>query len=153
MARDGLIFKATGKLNACHVPAKGLALQGLWASLLVLPRTRLRDAATGAEQYGNLYSNLLDYVVFATLVFYVLTIVGIFVLRRRRPEAERPYRAFGYPLLPALYIAGAGVVMLVLLLYRTQTTWPGLVIVLAGVPAYFLWLGSGNREEARKAEG
>jgi len=147
MARDRLFFRATGKLNACHVPATGLVLQCVWASLLVLPRTRLRDASgaplldasTHAEQYGNLYSNLLDYVVFATLVFYVLTIIGIFVLRRTRPDVERPYRAFGYPVLPALYIIGASVVMIVLLAYRTQTTWPGLLIVLAGVPVYFLW--------------
>ena len=147
MARDRLFFKATGRLNPCHVPAAGLVLQCVWASLLVLPRTRLRDAAgaplldasTHAEQYGNLYSNLLDYVVFATLVFYVLTIIGIFVLRRTRPDVERPYRAFGYPVLPAIYIIGASVVMIVLLAYRTQTTWPGLLIVLAGVPVYFLW--------------
>jgi APA family basic amino acid/polyamine antiporter len=147
MARDRLFFKATGKLNTCHVPAAGLVLQCVWASLLVLPRTRLRDAAgaplldasTHAEQYGNLYSNLLDYVVFATLVFYVLTIIGIFVLRRTRPDVERPYRAFGYPVLPAIYIIGASVIMIVLLAYRTQTTWPGLLIVLAGVPVYFLW--------------
>ena len=92
-----------------------------------------------AEQYGNLYSNLLDYVVFAVLIFYVLTIIGIFVLRRTRPDADRPYRAFGYPVLPAIYIVGASVIMLVLLLYKTETTWPGLLIVLAGVPVYFLW--------------
>ena len=92
-----------------------------------------------AEQYGNLYSNLLDYVVFAVLIFYVLTILGIFVLRRTRPDADRPYRAFGYPVLPAIYIVGASVIMLVLLLYKTETTWPGLLIVLAGVPVYFLW--------------
>jgi basic amino acid/polyamine antiporter, APA family len=147
MARDGLFFRATGRLNACHVPAGGLVLQCMWASLLVLPRTRLRDAAGGplldpvtqAERYGNLYSNLLDYVVFATLVFYVLTILGIFVLRRRQPAAERPYRAFGYPFVPAFYVLIASVILAVLLLYRTQTTWPGLLIVLAGVPVYFLW--------------
>ncbi|HYA78926.1 MAG TPA: amino acid permease, partial [Candidatus Nitrosopolaris sp.] len=147
MARDGLFFKATARLNACHVPAAGLLLQCVWASLLVLPRTRLHDAGgaplldpeTHAQQYGNLYSNLLDYVVFATLLFYVLTILGIFVLRRKRPEAERPYRAFGYPVLPALYLMGATCIMVMLLFYRTQTTWPGLLLVLAGVPAYFLW--------------
>jgi APA family basic amino acid/polyamine antiporter len=147
MARDGLFFKATGKLNDRSVPGVGLALQCLWTCLLVLPRTRLRDAAgaprldplTGYEQYGNLYSNLLDYVVFAVLIFYVLTILGLFILRRKRPDAERPYRAFGYPVVPALYILVASAIMLVLLLYKTQTTWPGLLIVLAGVPIYFLW--------------
>ena len=147
MARDGLFFKATAKLNDRSVPAVGLALQCLWTCLLVLPRTRLHDAAgapkldplTGYEQYGNLYSNLLDYVVFAVLIFYVLTIFGLFILRRKRPDAERPYRAFGYPVVPALYILVASAIMLVLLLYKTQTTWPGLLIVLAGVPVYFLW--------------
>jgi APA family basic amino acid/polyamine antiporter len=155
MARDGLFFKATGKLNSRSVPAVGLILQCVWTCLLVLPRTRLRDEAgapaldslTGHERYGNLYSNLLDYVVFAVLIFYVLTIVGLFVLRRKRPDAERPYRAFGYPLIPALYIVVASTILLVLLLYRTETTWPGLLIVLAGVPAYFLW----NRRAAAPA--
>jgi basic amino acid/polyamine antiporter, APA family len=147
MASDGLFFRATGKLNDRHVPGFGLALQCVWTCLLVLPRTRLRDAAgaplldhlTGREQYGNLYSNLLDYVVFAVLIFYVLTIVGLFILRRKRPDAERPYRAFGYPLIPALYIVVASAIMLVLLFYKTQTTWPGLLIVLTGIPIYFLW--------------
>lgn len=147
MARDGLFFKATGHLNAKHVPAVALVLQGIWTALLVLPRTRLRDPVTnapmldasGAEQYGNLYGALLDYVVFAVLIFYVLTIAGVFVLRRTQPNAERPYRAFGYPVLPVFYIIGATVILLVLAVYRTQTSWPGLLIVLAGVPVYFLW--------------
>ena len=144
MAQDGLFFRATGRLNSAHVPAVGLILQCLWASLLVLPRTRQHDPATGVEQYGNLYGNLLDYVIFAVLIFYVLTILGLFVLRRKRPDAERPYRAFGYPLLPALYILGATAIMLVLLAYKTQTTWPGLLIVLTGVPVYFLWARRGS---------
>src|SRR6185295_11311312 len=104
---------------------------------LVLPRTRLHDASgnpvldsAGNATYGNLYSNLLDYVVFSVLIFYVLTIAGIFILRRTQPNAERPYRAFGYPVVPILYIVAATVIMLVLILYKTQTTWPGLVIVL-----------------------
>jgi basic amino acid/polyamine antiporter, APA family len=147
MAHDGLFFRATGRLNTRHVPAMALVLQGVWTALLVLPRIRLRDPVTdaplldasGMEQYGNLYSKLLDYVVFAVLIFYVLTITGLFVLRHRRPDAERPYRAFGYPLLPALYLAGATIILIVLGLYRTQTSWPGLLIVLAGVPVYFLW--------------
>ena len=146
MARDGLFFEATGRLNAKRVPAVGLWLQGLWACLLVLPRTRLRDAqgavlldAAGNPRYGNLYSNLLDYVVFAVLIFYVLTIAGLFVLRRKRPEVERPYRAFGYPWVPGLYILAATTILVVLLLYKTSTTWPGLVLVLTGIPAYMLW--------------
>src|SRR2546427_778970 len=148
MARDGLFFSATGKLNKLGVPAMGLVLQCVWTCLLVLPLTRSPDPVTGApkldpatgvEQYGNLYSDLLEYVVFAVLIFYVLTIIGLFVLRRKRPEAERPYRAFGYPIVPALYILAASVIMVVLLLYKTATTWPGLLIVLTGVPVYFLW--------------
>ena len=147
MAQDGLFFRSTGRLNARHVPAMALVLQGVWTALLVLPRTRLRDPITsapvrdsaGVEQYGNLYGMLLDYVVFAVLIFYVLTIAGVFVLRRTQPQAERPYRAFGYPLLPAFYIVAATVILLVLAVYRTQTSWPGLLLVLAGVPIYFLW--------------
>src|SRR5205823_977949 len=145
MAQDGLFFKATARLNSKHVPAVALLMQGIWTAVLVLPRTRNVDATTGAITYGNLYSNLLDYIIFAALIFYVLTIAGIFVLRRTRPEAERPYRAFGYPILPALYMVGATIIMIVLLAYRAQTTWPGLVIVLTGVPIYFLWKFLGKK--------
>jgi APA family basic amino acid/polyamine antiporter len=152
MAKDGLFFRATGRLNRNHVPAVGLVLQCVWASLLVLPRTRLRDAggrlvidAAGAPQYGNVYSNLLDYVVFAVLLFYILTIAAVFVLRRTRPDVPRPYRAFGYPLVPALYIAAAAVISVVLIVYKTQTTWPGLAIVLTGIPVYFAWRAFGRR--------
>ena len=115
--------------------AWGLGLQGVWASALVLPRTF--DPVTNT--YGNLYSNLLDYVISAALIFYILTIYGVFRLRRLRPEAERPYRALGFPIVPALYIAGAATILLVLFVYRTATTWPGLVIVMLGLPVYFLW--------------
>lgn len=139
MARDGLFFRFTGTLNRFHVPAGGLILQCIWACLLVLPRTRVHGAVPGTETYGNLYGNLLDYVVCASLVFYVLTILAIFVLRRKRPAAERPYRAIGYPLVPAVYVIVATTIMVVLAVYKMQTTWPGLVIVLAGVPVYFLW--------------
>jgi APA family basic amino acid/polyamine antiporter len=142
MARDGLFFRRTGVLNTRHVPAFGLILQCLWASLLVLARTRTVDAA-GQATYGNLYGTLLDYVVFAVLIFYILTIAGIFVLRRKQPDAERPYRAFGYPLVPALYIVVATVISLVLLVYRTQTSLPGLLIVLTGIPVFFLWRRAG----------
>ena len=155
MARDGLFFRSTGRLNANRVPAVGLVLQCVWASLLVLPRTRLRDAAgglvrdaAGAPQYGNVYSNLLDYVVFSVLLFYILTIAGVFVLRRKRPDAERPYRAFGYPVVPALYIVVAALISVVLIVYKTQTTWPGLAIVLTGIPVYFGWRAVGRGRSA-----
>ena len=139
MARDGLFFRRVGDLNKNHVPAWGLIIQGIWAGVLVLPRTVKTDAAGTVTGYGNLYGNLLDYVISAALIFYILTIIGIFVLRRKRPDAERPYKAFGYPIVPALYVVGATVILLVLFIYQTATTWPGLVIVLAGVPVYFLW--------------
>jgi basic amino acid/polyamine antiporter, APA family len=145
MAQDGLFFKGTAQLNSKHVPATALVLQGIWTAVLVLPRTRNVDAANGTVTYGNLYSNLLDYIIFAALIFYVLTIAAVFVLRRTRPDAERPYRALGYPILPALYMLGATVIMIVLLAYRAQTTWPGLVIVLTGLPVYFLWKFFGKR--------
>jgi APA family basic amino acid/polyamine antiporter len=97
------------------------------------------DSATGQTTYGNLYGNLLTYVISAALLFYILTIAGIFRLRQTRPDAERPYRAFGYPIIPALYILGAAVVLGVLFIYQTATTWPGLIIVATGIPVYFIW--------------
>jgi basic amino acid/polyamine antiporter, APA family len=138
MARDKLFFRSTGTLNKKGVPASALIFQGIWIIVLILLRTRHVDAA-GAVTYGNLYSDLLDYVVFAVLIFYALTIAGIFVLRVRRPDMKRPYRAFAYPFVPLLYIVAALAIMFALLLYKTQTTWPGLVIVLLGVPVYWLW--------------
>jgi basic amino acid/polyamine antiporter, APA family len=140
MARDGLFFKSSGQLNDHRVPAWGLIIQGIWSVLLVLPRTVTGvDSATGQTTYGNLYGNLLTYVISAALLFYILTIAGIFRLRQTRPDAERPYRAFGYPIIPALYILGAAVVLGVLFIYQTATTWPGLIIVATGIPVYFIW--------------
>jgi len=133
MAEDNLFFKAAKKLNSARVPGIALILQAAWTTLLVLARTY--DAATG--KFGSLYGNLLDYVVSAALIFYILTSAAVFVLRQRRPNDERPYRAFGYPFVPALYIAGASVILILLFAYRTSTTVPGLVIVLIGVPVYF----------------
>jgi len=138
MAKDGLFFRATGKLNSKAVPGTALIYQGIWIAVLILLRTRKVDAA-GVVTYGNLYSNLLDYVVFAALIFYVLTIVGVFVLRKKRPDAERPYRAFGYPVVPLLYIVTALTILFVLLFYRTETAGWSLVIVLLGLPVYWLW--------------
>jgi len=142
MAHDKLFFRSTGKLNKNGVPGTALLLQGAWVVVLILLRTRRPDGS-----YGNLYNDLLDYVVFAVLLFYVLTIIGIFVLRSKRPGAERPYRAFGYPFVPALYVVVASAIMLVLLLYRTQTSGKGLAIVLIGLPVYWLW----SRYSARAA--
>jgi basic amino acid/polyamine antiporter, APA family len=134
MSRDGLFFRSVGQLNKARVPAVSLLIQGLWAAFLVLPRTY--DPAT--KTYGNLYSNLLEYIISAALIFYILTIAGVFRLRIKKPDAERPYRAFGYPWLPFLYIVGAAAILVMLFSYRPATTWPGLVIVLIGVPVYLL---------------
>src|SRR5436190_5432036 len=149
MAKDGLFFRSTGTLNSRGVPGTALVYQGIWIAVLILLRTRHVDAA-GMVTYGNLYSDLLAYVVFSVLIFYVLTIAGIFVLRAKRPDAERPYRAFGYPIVPLLYIVSALAFMFVLLLYRTQTAWPGLVIVLLGVPVYLLWSGRATQAARRE---
>ena len=125
MSRDGLFFKSIGKLNPkTKVPVVSLWVQAVWTCLLCLSGT---------------YGQLLDYVIFAVLVFYILTIVGLFVLRRTRPDAERPYKAIGYPVLPAMYIVMAAWISVVLLRYKPQYTWPGLILVLLGVPVYFLW--------------
>jgi basic amino acid/polyamine antiporter, APA family len=140
MGRDGLFFRKSGTLNAARVPGAGLLMQGVWAAFLVLPRTY--NPATNS--YGNLYSNLLEYVISAALIFYILTIAGIFRLRKTRPDVPRPYKAIGYPVVPALYIAGAATILVVLFFYRTATTWPGLVIIVLGVPA-FMWWNRGNR--------
>jgi len=142
MARDGLFFESAGKLNKFHVPAWGLWIQGAWSAFYILPRT-VKTTADGKVSYGNLYGDLLTYVISAALIFYILTIAGIYVLRAKRPDAERPYRAFGYPVVPALYIIGAAVILFVLFTYQTATTWPGLIIVLTGVPVYFLWRRKG----------
>ena len=125
MALDGLFFRKAGTLDARnHAPVFALAIQGVWAMLLTLSGT---------------YNDLLDYVIFAVLVFYILTIAGVFVLRRTRPGLDRPYKAFGYPVLPALYILAAATIEVLLLAYKPNYTWPGLIIVLLGVPVYFIW--------------
>jgi APA family basic amino acid/polyamine antiporter len=125
MALDRLFFRRVGTLDPKHhTPVVSLAVQCVWACVLTL---------TGR------YGDLLDYVIFAVLLFYILTIAGVFVLRRTRPAAERPYRAIGYPVLPALYIGLAGLIEILLLLYKPNYTWPGLIIVLLGLPVYWLW--------------
>jgi len=135
MARDGVFVQRAGTLNTHKVPAWGLLLQGIWTALLILPRTY----NTTSQTYGNLYGDLLTYVISAALIFYILTIAGLFRLRLTMPDLERPYRAFGYPVVPALYIVGAATVLLVLFRYQTASTWPGLVIILVGVPFYLFW--------------
>jgi APA family basic amino acid/polyamine antiporter len=124
MAKDKLFFDGVGHLNRGGVPAMGLILQGLWAMLLV---------------FSGSYDQLLDFVMFTVLIFYVLTVGGLFILRWRQPNLERPYKAFGYPLLPALYVLACAAICLVLLIVKPENTWPGLIITLAGIPVYFFW--------------
>lgn len=124
MARDGVFFKGAGVLSEKAVPATALIVQGIWASLLCLSGT---------------YSDLLDYVVFAVLIFYILTVIGIFILRKKQPNAERPYKAFGFPVIPALYVLCASAISVDLLIFKPTYTWPGMVIVLLGIPVYFIW--------------
>jgi APA family basic amino acid/polyamine antiporter len=143
MAKDGLFFARAGTVNRARVPGSSLIMQGIWAAALVLFRTY--NASTGT--YGNLYSNLLDYVVSAALFFYILTIGGVFRLRRLRPEAERPYRAFGYPVVPAVYMVTAAVILGVLFVYRPATTFPGVFIVAIGIPVYFAFRKSSESKK------
>jgi basic amino acid/polyamine antiporter, APA family len=145
MSLDGLFFKKASFLNRSRVPGSALIMQGTWTAVLVLIRT-YRPAT---QTYGNLYSNLLDYVVSAALIFYILTITGVFRLRKIQPDVPRPYRAFGYPYVPALYILAATVILIVLLVYRPATTIPGVLIVVLGAPVYLLLIYRRRREQER----
>jgi len=125
MAKDGLFFRSVAKLHPTYkTPAVSLMVQMVWTCVLCL---------------SGSYGQLLDYIIFAVLVFYILTIVGLFVLRRTHPDVPRPYKAVGYPVLPAIYIVMALFIDVVLLRYKPQYTWPGLIIVLLGIPVYFAW--------------
>jgi len=137
MAQDGLFFKRVATLNRHAVPGIALVVQGVWSCALCLSGT---------------YGDLLDYVVFAVLVFYILTVIGIFVLRRTQPGTERPYRAFGYPLVPALYVVVATAICVDLLIFKPTYTWPGVGIVLAGIPVYFIWRAA-TQPRSRAAAG
>ncbi len=133
MAKDKLFFKRTGELSSKGVPAFGLWIQAIWSVLLCLTGT---------------YSDLLDYVIFAALIFYVLVILSVFVLRKKHPEWERPYKAFGFPVFPILYVAACLLIIVILLIYKSDYTLPGLGIVLTGVPVFYLW----RRYSAKKQE-
>jgi len=124
MAKDGLFFKKVGEINRFGVPGFAIAVQGIWSVLLCLSGT---------------YSNLLDYVIFAVLLFFTITILAIFVLRVKRPDIPRPYKAFGYPVIPAIYILTTVTIMIILLIYKPDYTFPGLIIVILGIPVYYLW--------------
>jgi len=124
MARDGLFFKKAGEINKFGVPGFAIAVQGVWAVLLCLSGT---------------YSNLLDYVIFSVLIFFTLTILAIFILRRKRPDIPRPYKAFGYPVIPAIYIMTTIAIMVILLIFKPKYTIAGLIIILLGIPVFYFW--------------
>ena len=131
MAKDGLFFRNVAKLHPTYkTPAISLMVQMVWTCVLCI---------------SGSYGQLLDYIIFAVLVFYILTIVGLFVLRRTHPDAVRPYKAVGYPILPIVYIVMALFIDVVLLRYKPQYTWPGLIVVLLGIPVYYAWSRSAGR--------
>jgi len=124
MAKDKLFFKKVGEINRHGVPGFAITVQGIWSVLLCLSGT---------------YSDLLDYVIFAVLIFFTLTILAIFILRKKRPDIPRPYKAFGYPVIPAIYILTTITIMVILLIYKPRYTFPGLIIVIMGIPVYYIW--------------
>jgi len=133
MAKDRLFFRQVGKVNRHHAPGVALMVQCIWASMLCLSGT---------------YGQLLDFLIFAVVLFYIFTLTGLFVLRAKRPDMPRPYRAFGYPVLPALYLVMGVFLEIQLLRYKPQYTWPGVIIVLLGLPVYGLWVWAGKRSAA-----
>ncbi len=139
MARDRLFFKRVGTTNRYHVPAAALVAQGIWTALLTLPRTVTINAVTHEVTYGNVYTQLLEYIVSADLLFYLLMVAALIILRRKKPEAERPYRTWGYPIVPIISILLAGLLIVDLAWLAPATSGIGILIVLSGVPAYFLW--------------
>ena len=132
MAIDGLFFRRVGEINKFGVPGFALVIQGIWSILLCLSGT---------------YSDLLDYVIFAVLIFFALTILAIFILRKKRPDIPRPYKAFGYPVVPAIYIITTVIIMVILLIYKPAYTFPGLIIVLIGIPVFFIWKRYGKADD------
>ena len=132
MAKDGLFFKNTSQLTRDAVPEAGLWIQCLVASILYL---------------SGKYGDLLDMISFVVVLFYVLTIIGIYILRVKRPDAERPYKAIGYPFLPAVYIVMGLAFCTLLIIYKPNYTWPGLIIVLTGLPIYYLWRAFGGKAQ------
>jgi APA family basic amino acid/polyamine antiporter len=139
MACDGLFFKRVAQLNSRHVPAVALIAQGAWACLLTLPRTVTTDPRTGAVAYGNVYTQLLEYIISADLIFYALMVAAVIVMRWKAPEAERPYRTFGYPVVPVIYLVLAVLVVLDLAYLAPQTSGIGYLLVLTGIPIYAVW--------------
>ncbi len=152
MARDGLFFQSIGSLNTRAVPAVALIAQGVWAALLTLPRTVTIDARTGAAVYGNVYAQLLEYIISADLIFYALMVGAVILLRHKLPELERPYRTLGYPIVPLVYVLLALLVVVDLAYLAPATSGMGYALVLTGIPAYLLWRRSAARGAAQARE-
>jgi APA family basic amino acid/polyamine antiporter len=139
MARDRLFFRRVGTTNAQHVPAAALVAQGIWTAFLTLPRTMTTHSATSAVSYGNVYTQLLEYIVSADLLFYLLLVAAVILLRKKSPAADRPYRTWGYPIVPLVSILLAGLLILDLAWLAPATSGIGILIVLTGAPVYFFW--------------
>jgi basic amino acid/polyamine antiporter, APA family len=139
MARDRLFFERIGTTNRFHVPAAALVAQGIWTVFLTLPRTVTHDPATHQVVHGNVYNQLLEYIISADLLFYLLMVIALMVLRRTKPEADRPYRTWGYPIVPIVSVLLAGLLIVDLGVLAPATSGIGILIVLTGVPAYFFW--------------
>jgi len=139
MANDGLFFKRVGTVNSRHVPAVALTAQGILAALLTLPRTVTVDMKTGTYTFGNVYTQLLEYIVSADLIFYALMVGAVIVMRKKAPQIERPYRTFGYPLVPLIYIVLAGLFIIDLAYLAPSTSGIGYLLVATGIPVYLIW--------------
>lgn len=151
MARDGLFFHGVAKLNRQHVPAIALIAQGIWACLLTLPRTVTTDPKTGAIGFGNVYTQLLEYLIPADLIFYALMVGAVIIMRRKAPEMTRPYRTWGYPIVPVIYIAMAVTIILDLAYLAPYTAGIGSLLVLTGIPAYLIWRKSAAAQSVSDA--
>jgi APA family basic amino acid/polyamine antiporter len=153
MARDHLFFSAIGTTNKRHVPAIALIAQGVWAILLVLPRTVTTDARTGAPVFGNVYTQLLEYIVSVDLLFGALSVAAVIVMRRKAPAAVRPYRTLGYPVVPIIFLALSAFLILTMVYLQRETSGIGFLLVLSGIPVYFIWRRSAALRPAFEEQG
>jgi APA family basic amino acid/polyamine antiporter len=139
MARDHLFFRRIGTVNRRNVPAAALFVQGIWAAFLTLPRTVITNPTSGEVTYGNVYTQLLEYIVSADLVFYILLVVAVIVLRNKNVSAERPYRMWGYPFVPIISVVLAAFLIVDLAYLAPTTSGIGYLLVLTGIPVFFVW--------------
>jgi APA family basic amino acid/polyamine antiporter len=150
MAKDGYLFAPLARTNKNHVPATALFAQGIWACLLVLPRTVTYSGADSTPVFGNVYTQLLEYIVSVDLISAALSVLAVIVLRRRAPQMERPYRAWGYPITPLVFLSLSMFVTLTLLYLAPATSGIGYLLALTGVPVYFIWRRRGAARSSRE---